>query len=214
MTGHHVESVVAWTRALDNQHHQPPCGQIVGRAATTGEGAALPTGDGVLAAIGPDVARLFMTERTRLLAAIRRRIVDPEEAADLVQDAFVRLAQVSPVSALRAPAAYLQRIVRNLLRDRAKRAERRYAFCDLAAADAELPATVAHQEWAIEANDLMDQYLNALATLSPKTREVFLLHRVEELRYRDIAERLGITVATVEYHMTRALVQLDKAINQ
>ena len=163
---------------------------------------------------GFDLGRLFRSERTRLCTAVRRRVADPDEAADLVQDAFARLAQASSAATLRAPAAYLQRIVRNLLRDRSKRAERRYIFCELARSDAELPVALPEQEWGIEANDLMNRYTSALATLSPRTREVFLLHRVEELRYRDIAERLGITVATVEYHMTQALVRLDKALDQ
>lgn len=115
---------------------------------------------------------------------------------------------------LRAPAAYLQRIVGNLLRDRAKRAENRFLVRDVCLGDIHEPAVPPEQGWAIEADDLKARFTAAVAGLSPRTREVFLLHRVEELRYREIAQRLDITVATVEYHMTRALVQLDELLDR
>lgn len=46
-----------------------------------------------------------------------------------------------------------------------------------------------------------------------KTRRVFLMHRVDELSYREIHERLGISIATVEYHMMRAIGQIAKAVD-
>lgn len=131
-----------------------------------------------------------------------------------MQDAFVRLAQARPAAALRKPQAYLQRIVGNLLRDRAKRGRHRIVVFDDFLCAALEPAASPEQEWNLEVSDLRRSYAAALAELTPRTREVFLLHRVEELRYRDIADRLGITVPTVEYHMARALVHLDKALIQ
>lgn len=174
-----------------------------------------PSGDGSRprsALSGEELATLFRTQRSRLCRSVRHRVGDVEEAADLVQDAFVRLAQAHPAGALRAPQAYLQRIVGNLLRDRAKRARHRIVVVDEAVSAAREPAAGPEQEWNLEVNDLRASYVAALAELSPRTREVFLLHRVEELRYRDIAERLGISVPTVEYHIARALGHLDKAL--
>lgn len=160
-----------------------------------------------------DLAGLFRSEQARLCRVVRRRVGDADEAADLVQDAFARLIEARPML-LRAPAAYLQRIVGNLLRDRAKRAENRFLVRDVCLGDIHEPAVPPEQGWAIEADDLKARFTAAVAGLSPRTREVFLLHRVEELRYREIAQRLDITVATVEYHMTRALVQLDELLDR
>lgn len=160
-----------------------------------------------------ELGRLFERERGRLHRTISRRVGDAEDAADMVQDAFARLAQVGRFSTLERPQAYLQRIVSNLLRDRFKRAENRFLVRGATLGDEQMPIAPPQQEWTIEADDLMDAYRAALAALSARTREVFLLHRVDELRYREIADRLDISVATVEYHMTRALTQLDEALN-
>src|SRR3546814_10902814 len=57
--------------------------------------------------------------------------------------------------------------------------------------------------------DVMRAYRRALAELPDRTREVFLLHRVDELAYREIGEKLGISIPTVQYHVARALAHID-----
>lgn len=168
---------------------------------------------GPLGLSGSDVERLFGAEGAKLRGAVSCRIGDVEEAADIVQDAFARLLQARPSEALRTPAAYLRRIVRNLLQDRSKRAEHRFVVRGAYLTEKDMPSMPPEQEWGLEAEDLRNRYEAAIAALSPRTREVFLLHRVEELRYRDIAAQLSISVATVEYHMARALTLLDEALD-
>ena len=52
----------------------------------------------------------------------------------------------------------------------------------------------------------------AMATMEPRTREVFLLHRVADLGYLEIAERLGIDVEAVERELACAILHLDTAM--
>src|ERR1035437_3379738 len=57
----------------------------------------------------------------------------------------------------------------------------------------------------LEYNELktkLDEIINALPQ---RQKEVYLLHRVEGLKYNEIAERLNISVKTIETHMSRAL---------
>jgi RNA polymerase sigma-70 factor (ECF subfamily) len=77
-----------------------------------------------------------------------------------------------------------------------------------------LPSVAPEQEDALEVEDLHRQYRDAVQHLTPRTREVFILHRVDELTYTEIAARLGISVSTVEYHIMRALVHLDEALRR
>ncbi|MDQ2891880.1 MAG: sigma-70 family RNA polymerase sigma factor, partial [Pseudomonadota bacterium] len=156
------------------------------------------------------LADLFRRDGPRLSRRLRKRLRDAEAAADLLQDAFERLASLRAPDALRSPDAYLQRVLRNLEIDGARRARCRPSDC-IPLQEALLPPVAPAQEQAIEAQDLMRLYCEAVSALTPRTREVFLLHRVDELTYSEIGRRLGISVATVEYHICRALVHLDKA---
>src|SRR3546814_807043 len=76
------------------------------------------------------------------------------------------------------------------------------------------PAVSPDQHHGIEAEDVMRAYRRALAELPDRTREVFLLHRVDELAYREIGEKLGISIPTVQYHVARALAHIDAALER
>ena len=46
-----------------------------------------------------------------------------------------------------------------------------------------------------------------------RTRHVFVLRRIEGLRYQDVAKRLGLSVSAVEKHMQRAMLHLVQRLN-
>lgn len=168
-------------------------------------------GDGQANALLEEVYR---SEAPRLARYFRSRMPVADDASDLVQEAFVRFAGLVGRASLTQPAAYLQRIARNLLYDRSKRAEARLARFHVPIGEGPEPAVRAEQGDGIEAGDLMRLYQRALGELPAKTREVFLLHRVEELTYREIGDRLGISVPTVQYHFARALAHIDAVLDQ
>src|SRR3546814_8364222 len=147
--------------------------------------------------------KVYRTEHRRLLRKLRRR-VGPDEAPDLVQEAFARLLGARDPERIENPAAYLSRITRNMLINRARKRQRGLpVFFPL---DEERTApTAPEQTWRIEAKDLQRLYRQAVRAMPPKTRRVFVMHRVHRQSYKDIAEQVGISVATVEYHMARAL---------
>lgn len=159
---------------------------------------------------GPDdnLDRLFRSEAPRLLSFFRGRTGNADAASDMVQDAFVRLAGRSRQGGLSNPAAYLQRIARNMLIDRT----RRTAPVELPIEEQDL-SVPPRQEEGLAARDLLRLYEEAVAGLSDKTRTVFLLQRVEGLTYEQIGTRLGISVATVEYHMMRAIAHIDRMLD-
>src|SRR3546814_17888866 len=112
------------------------------------------------------------------------------------------------------PGAYLQRIARNLLYDRIKRAEARLASFHVPIGEGCEPAVSPDQHHGIEAEDVMRAYRRALAELPDRTREVFLLHRVSELAYREMGEKLGISFPTVPYHVARAPVNIHRDLER
>jgi len=155
---------------------------------------------------------LFRSEAPRLQRYFRHKTGDSEVASDLVQDSFVRLVSVYNAG-LGNPAAYLQRIARNLVFDRFRREGRSPVDADLPLHDCDV-AIPPMQEEGLTARDLLRLYETAIKGLSDKTRTVFLLSRVEGLTYEAIRLRLGISMGTVEYHMMRAIAHVDRVLEE
>lgn len=53
---------------------------------------------------------------------------------------------------------------------------------------------------------------NAVKQLPEKTREIFIMSRVKDMKNREIAEKMGVTEKTIEYHMTKAVKFLRIAL--
>jgi RNA polymerase sigma factor (sigma-70 family) len=66
----------------------------------------------------------------------------------------------------------------------------------------------------LQYNELKENYAKALAQLSEKQRAVFLMSRMEGLKYHEIAERLNISVKAVEKRMSNTIAYLKKALEQ
>jgi RNA polymerase sigma factor (sigma-70 family) len=145
--------------------------------------------------------------RRRLLARVGSR----EEASDLVHDAFARLLGAVALERLREPEAFLNRIVRNLLIDRSRRLATRSPHVPID--DSAEIAVPADQAEAIEVEQMRQRYREVVASLPERMREVFVLHRIEGLSYKDIAARLNIGVRTVEWHIAEAIVRISKGLD-
>jgi RNA polymerase sigma-70 factor (ECF subfamily) len=142
-----------------------------------------------------------------------RRTRNPDDADDLVQDVFYRFARLREQTIwLERPQAYLRRIASNLLKDRAKTAARHSLALHVAADEEVLPGI--DQERALESRDMLRRLEAAMMKLRPKTREIFLAHRIEGLSYSEIALRLGLSVKGVEKQMSKAILQLDRLLHR
>lgn len=170
-----------------------------------------------LPVLGSDPARrrieaVYRAEAPRLTRMLRGRLRGADDARDILHDAFARLVGSRPGTALHNPEAYLQRIIRNLLIDRSRRSAKKPAHLPIT--DEMEFAVPPDQEYAIEVSQMREQYRAIVAALPPRTRQVFLLHRVDELQYIEIAARLEISVRTVEWHISEALSQIGKALER
>lgn len=155
----------------------------------------------------------YRSSRSGLLRYFRRHVADRDEAHDLVQEAFLKLMTARPPGGIRDPNAFLQRIARNILFNRRRHLARwRRLLSNVPLDEIEVSAAPEQDQW-IEAGQVMDQYRRALAALPARTRTIFLLHRVDELTYLQIADRLGVSAKTVEYHMASALKHLSRSLD-
>lgn len=152
---------------------------------------------------------VYRREAPKLLSFLKRRIWQEEDRHDLVQEAFTRLVASRSSAATSNPGAYLQGIVRHLLADRVRAWARAESFDPVVYTSGE---EIARPDRIAEINDMRERYRLAVECLPPRTKEVYLLHRAEELGYKQIAEQLEISIRTVEWHVAEAIVRIGKSL--
>lgn len=161
--------------------------------------------------LDPDqLDRLYREEAPKLRTWLKPRIWLEDERNDIVQEAFTRLAESTAYGARENPGAYLQGIVRHLLLDRVRIWAKNRSLEQAAPTIAPEPV---RPDTAAEINEMQARYRAAVDMLPPKTREVYLLHRVNDLAYKQIAEQLGISIRTVEWHVAQAIIRISKSIS-
>lgn len=152
---------------------------------------------------------VYREEAPKLRSFLRRRIWLEDDRDDMVQEAFTRLAASRSATAWSNPGAYLHGIVRHLLADRVRAWARSRSLDPVACAAGQ---EAAGPDATAELNQMRERYRLAVDGLPPRTKEVYLLHRVEELGYRQIAEQLSISIRTVEWHVAEAITRIGKSI--
>jgi len=157
---------------------------------------------------------LYREESPRLLRSLTRRTASREEAWDLVQEIFCRMARLKAEGRSRVdrPQAYLSRMATNLLRDRAKSASRQMAESHFPADEATLAGI--DQQRLLESRDMLERVEAAMLRLRPKTREIFMAHRIDGLSYAEIAERTGLSIKGVEKQMSKAIAKIDRMLDR
>jgi len=165
---------------------------------------------------------------TPLLAYAMRLTRHSETAQDCVQEAFLRLHPRLGTGEIHDPSAWLYRTVHNLAITSLRSANRVVSFDahdpsadgdsrarpenDLAFADpAPLPDAEVER---LEASGLARLVFDRLCRLDPRASEVVRLKFYEELSYKEIAARTGLTIGHVGYILHHALKSLASEINR
>lgn len=152
------------------------------------------------------IADVVARERSRLLNFIRRRVPDPDEAEDVLQDVFYRLVEANrllmPIDHV---TSWLFRVARNRIIDLFRK--RKPDAVDLALALDEddepialedlLPSPEAGPEAAYAQTLLLDELEAALDELPEEQRAVFVAHELEGRSFRAMAEETGVSVNTL-----------------
>lgn len=160
------------------------------------------------------LAELYRSESAKLVRILSRRTSSRDDAQDLVHDVFFRFARMCGrwPSAPERPQAYLHRIATNLLKNRAKADFRHSAALHIVADEEVLPGPDQHR--LLESRDMLRRLEAAMLRLRPRTREIFVAHRIDGMTYAEIAVRTGLSVKGVEKQMSKALAQLDRILNR
>jgi RNA polymerase sigma factor (sigma-70 family) len=141
-----------------------------------------------------------------------RRGRTPEEAEDLIQEAFLKMQEYCDRGGkVHEPEGFLVRTVLRLAAN-----ARRDAHRDLYAEERIeelilLIDTNPTPDEVLAGHECLERMRDALDTVSQRTREVFFMQRIDGLSYAEIAGRLRVSISAVEKHMASALVIVAKA---
>ena len=158
------------------------------------------------------LADLFDLHHQRLYRLARRLTGTREEAQDLVQETFLRVAR-SPSSVpagTRSEEAWLVRVLVNVCRDqwRRKASRRRLDEKYQAAAG---PVTTPNPEHALIAQSTI---WRALQELAPRRRMALILYELDGTAIPEIARLLGVSAITVRWHLSRGRKELAQFLSR
>ena len=170
------------------------------------------------------ISQVVHQERPRLLNFIRRRVPDPRDAEDILQDVFYELVEANrllmPIDHI---TGWLFRVARNRIIDLFRK-KKPVLFSDAAFADENadyddmlrfedsLPSPDAGPDAVYDRGVLLAAFDLALGELPSEQREVFVAHEIEGLSFKEIAARTGVGMNTLLSRKRYAVLHLRERL--
>jgi RNA polymerase sigma factor (sigma-70 family) len=167
------------------------------------------------------ISEIVAEERSRLRNFIRRRVPDPSDAEDIVQEVFYELVEANrllmPIGHV---TGWLFRVARNRITDLFRK-RKPVALSDGAVEDEDgellriedlLPSPDAGPEALYFRNVLLDELEFALSELPGEQREVFVAHELEGRTFKEIAAETGVSVNTLLSRKHYAVLHLRERL--
>jgi RNA polymerase sigma factor (sigma-70 family) len=165
-----------------------------------------------------EITAAVLRERAKLWSFIRRRVPDPSEAEDILQDVFYDFVRAYRLpEAIEQAAAWLFRVARNRIIDRFRRTR------SLPAAEMENSSDIEESEYWLDLalppidtgpeamyarSAVLVAMQQALDELPTEQREVFVAHELDGQSFKDIAARSGVAVNTLLARKRYAVLSL------
>ena len=167
------------------------------------------------------ISQVVDQERSRLLNFIRRRVPDPRDAEDILQDVFYELVEANrllmPIDHI---TGWLFRVARNRIIDLFRK-KKPVLFSDAVTEGEDdellhfedlLPSPDAGPDAVYARGVLLAAFDLAIGELPPEQREVFVAHEIEGLSFKDIAARTGIGMNTLLSRKRYAVLHLRERL--
>lgn len=152
------------------------------------------------------VSEAFVENAKFLRRYVRQFVRSYQEAEDVAQEAFIRAFVAEKKTHIEQPKAFLFQVARNVALTELKKKSRQIYQCIDELSESELGTVDTSAEDQMEAIELLDTYREAVDALSPKCREVFLLRKVYGFKHREIAEKMGISISSVEKYVRQGIL--------
>jgi len=149
-----------------------------------------------------------------LMSFFMRRLKNRADAEDLTQETLLRMVRSGALEHIEHADSYVFKTAMNLLRDH-KRLSMRLHPAACVPIDAALAGELERQlvedlspEKVLLSSDSLQEIVNILEELGERTRDIFVLFRLENMKQKEIAALYGIGQSTVEKHVMKAMLHL------
>jgi RNA polymerase sigma factor (sigma-70 family) len=169
------------------------------------------------------ISEVVDREQSRLRGFIRRRVPDPRDVEDVLQDVFYELVEANRMlMPIEHVTGWLFRVARNRITDLFRR-KQPGSLGDLPGLDEAndalmveelLPSPDAGPEALYARNVLLDQLASAIAALPKEQREVFVAHELEGRSFREMAAETGVSVNTLLSRKRYAVLHLRRRLQR
>lgn len=155
----------------------------------------------------------FREDYNRLVQPIFRYIYykcgDRAEAQDLTQECFVKYWEKLETVDVKGSSSYVYMIASNLLANKYNKDKIKLKFRDSIVIEDEKQ----DPQYLLEYQDCKEKLASLISEMPPTQREVLLMHRIDGMKYKEIAEKLSISVKAVEKRMHLALLKIKTLSN-
>ena len=169
------------------------------------------------------ISEAIAREQSRLRNFIRRRVPDPLDAEDILQDVFYRLVEANRLlMPIEHVTGWLFRVARNRITDLFRKKEPEN-FSEIEASDDEggllqfedlLPSPDAGPEALYARSVLLHELERAVAELPKEQREVFVAHEFDGRSFKELSAETGVTVNTLLSRKRYAVLHLRERLQQ
>lgn len=165
-------------------------------------------------AAGVPAAVMFSDYGTSLRLYFRKHLGEEADCEDAVQDVYVRLLDYCSDQEVRSPQALVFSVARSVLFDRHRRRKSHHVDRHVDLHAVEVPDPDADQERDVCVEQELALLERAIAGLTPKCRRAFLLSRLHNLTYPEIAEQMELSVQMVAKHISNALTACRRQLGE
>src|SRR5579863_6985604 len=169
------------------------------------------------------ISDVVKREQSRLRNFIRRRVPDPFDAEDILQDVFYRLVEANRLlMPIEHVTGWLFSVARNRITDLFRKKEpENFSEIEVDNEDDEglpfedlLPSPDAGPEALYARNLLLKELERALAELPKEQREVFIAHELEGHSFKELADKTGTSVNTLLSRKRHAVLHLRERLRR
>ncbi|MDR2882110.1 MAG: RNA polymerase sigma factor [Azoarcus sp.] len=159
------------------------------------------------------ITEAFLQVEQKLKRYLMRFLMHRQDVEDIVQETILKAYEAEKNTEVRSPKPFLFKIAHNLAITEIVRKRKKLMVTLGALEESEALDDGRTPEAEAEMDALLQEMGAALRDLSPRCRSVLIMRKVYGFSHKEIGQRMGISVKTVENHLTRALRHCQVAMS-